>query len=446
MVTVTFRDIIKQFGEMKAVDDFNLEIQDEEFLVLVGPSGCGKTTSLRMLAGLETITSGDILIGDTIVNEMDPKDRDLSMVFQSYALYPHLTVYDNLAFGLRNKRAGDHNTKIARIILTSLSVIVYFLFLLPALIGTLVSTSGYIPMFFMSLTIALFTLTLLFESFRKGIRQTLLDVFSFIPQVKEFKEGEIEIGEKVVETAHLLEIEDQLNKKPRQLSGGQRQRVAVGRAIIRNPQVFLMDEPLSNLDAKLRATMRAELARLQRKLKITTIYVTHDQIEAMTLADRVCIMNKGLIQQVGTPDEVYYQPVNAFVAGFIGSPPMNFLQGRIVKGNFTSDPINWQIPERYASLKNKQNEEIKLGIRPENIRLSHKPQDNSIKATVGVIEPIGAETFLFADITEKRTLTLRLEGIVNFKVGEEIYLLFDETQVHFFDPVSEERLNPQLEA
>ncbi|MFX0208344.1 MAG: ATP-binding cassette domain-containing protein, partial [Candidatus Hodarchaeota archaeon] len=179
MVTVTFKDIIKQFGEMKAVDDFNLKIKDEEFLVLVGPSGCGKTTSLRMLAGLETVTSGDIFIGDKRVNEMDPKDRDLSMVFQSYALYPHLSVYDNLAFGLRNKRAGERNTKIARIILVSLTAIVYFLFLLPAIIGTLVSTSSYISMFFLSLTIALFTLTFLFENFRQGIRKTLLEAFSF---------------------------------------------------------------------------------------------------------------------------------------------------------------------------------------------------------------------------------------------------------------------------
>ncbi|MFX1514142.1 MAG: ABC transporter ATP-binding protein [Promethearchaeota archaeon] len=443
MVTVTYRNVTKQYGEMKAVDNFNLKIQDEEFLVLVGPSGCGKTTGLRMLAGLETITSGDIFIGDKRVNDIDPKDRDLSMVFQSYALYPHLTVYDNLAFGLRNKRAGDRNTKIARIILSSLSALVYFLFLLPAIIGTVVSTSSYISMFFMSLTISLFTLTFLFENFRQGIRKTLLEAFSFIPQIQEFKEGEIKIGEKVVETAHLLEIEDQLNKKPRQLSGGQRQRVAVGRAIIRNPQVFLMDEPLSNLDAKLRATMRAELARLQQKLKITTIYVTHDQIEAMTLADRVCIMNKGIIQQVGTPDDVYHQPVNIFVAGFIGSPPMNFLQGRIENENFISDPIEWKIPQRYASLKNQKNIEILMGIRPEHIQISPEPQDNSIKATVGVIEPIGAETFLFADITEKRTLTLRLEGIVNFGVGEEINLLFDETQVHFFDTTTEERLKPQ---
>src|SRR6188474_287467 len=271
MASVTFENVVKQFGDVKAVNDLNIQVADKEFLVLVGPSGCGKTTALRSLAGLEEITSGNIKIGDRIVNDVAPKDRDIAMVFQSYALYPHLSVYDNMAFGLKLRK-------------------------LP----------------------------------------------------KE------EIKRRVGEAADILGIQDLLQRKPRQLSGGQRQRVAVGRAIVREPKVFLFDEPLSNLDAKLRVAMRAEISKLHQRLQTTFIYVTHDQTEAMTMASRIAVINKGVLQQLDTPQNLYDHPNNLFVAGFIGSPAMNFFPAKLIKNgeklNVDTGDFQVQIPAKQAGV------------------------------------------------------------------------------------------------
>ena len=271
MATVTFEHVWKKYGEVVAVNDLNLEIQDGEFMVLVGPSGCGKTTSLRMIAGLEEISQGTMRIGDRVVNDLAPKDRDVAMVFQSYALYPHMTVRDNLAFGLKLRKVPKD-----------------------------------------------------------------------------------EIKRRVDEAARTTELTNLLDRKPKQLSGGQRQRVALGRAIVREPAVFLMDEPLSNLDAKLRVATRAELARLHQRLKTTTVYVTHDQVEAMTMGDRIAVMSNGLLQQVGSPQDLYRTPVNRFVAGFIGSPSMNFVDVEVVRDNGktalrSGEGLDWPVPDRLAA-------------------------------------------------------------------------------------------------
>src|SRR5512134_991818 len=289
MARVSFENVVKKYGDVTAVNNLNIDVADKEFLVLVGPSGCGKTTALRCLAGLEEITAGDIKIGDRVVNDIAPKDRDIAMVFQSYALYPHLSVYDNMAFGLKLRKVPKE-----------------------------------------------------------------------------------EIKRRVNEAADILGIRDYLDRKPRQLSGGQRQRVAVGRAIVREPKVFLFDEPLSNLDAKLRVAMRAEISKLHQRLKTTFIYVTHDQIEAMTMATRIAVINKGLLQQLDTPHNLYDYPANLFVAGFIGSPAMNFFPAKIVKqdGKLIVDGSSFQvqIPEsRMAVYQPYEGKDIIFGIRPENI-------------------------------------------------------------------------------
>src|SRR5262245_42802725 len=292
MAQVVLKDLNKKFDEVHAVKDVNLTIRDKEFMVFVGPSGCGKTTTLRMVAGLEEITAGEIAIGDRVVNDLPPKDRDIAMVFQNYALYPHMTVYDNMAFGLKMRKFPKH-----------------------------------------------------------------------------------EIAKRVREAADILGIQDLLKRKPRQLSGGQRQRVAVGRAIVRHPQVFLFDEPLSNLDAKLRVQMRVELKRLHDRLETTAIYVTHDQVEAMTLGDRVVVMRDGRVQQVGDPMELYNQPANRFVAGFIGSPAMNFASVRIAAENGSlwaeSDDLRIKVPARIAQrLGRYVGSGTTLGVRPEDLRIA----------------------------------------------------------------------------
>src|SRR5690242_5931800 len=293
MANVTFQNVVKKYGDVLAVNDLNIHVEDKEFLVLVGPSGCGKTTALRSLAGLEEITGGQILIGDRVVNDVAPKDRDIAMVFQSYALYPHLSVYDNMAFGLK-------------------------------------------------------------------LRKTPKD----------------EIKRRVDEAAEVLGIGELLQRKPRQLSGGQRQRVAVGRAIVREPKVFLFDEPLSNLDAKLRVQMRAEISKLHQRLKTTFIYVTHDQIEAMTMATRIAVINKGDLQQLDTPQNLYDHPNNLFVAGFIGSPAMNFFPAKLIKNgdklSVDTGDFQVQIPAKQAGVyKDMVGKDVIFGIRPENI---HDPE------------------------------------------------------------------------
>src|SRR6059058_3948280 len=322
MAEVALRNIVKTFDRTPAVAGIDLDISDREFVVLVGPSGCGKTTTLRMIAGLEEATSGEIYIGDQLVNDVPPKDRDIAMVFQNYALYPHMTVYENMSFGLR---------------------------------------------------------------------------------LKKFPKAEIK--ERVENAARILDITNLLDRRPKQLSGGQRQRVAMGRAIVRNPKVFLFDEPLSNLDAKLRVQMRMEIKKVHQKVTVTTVYVTHDQIEAMTLADRVVVMNGGKIEQIGSPNEVYHRPTTRFVAGFIGSPAMNFVPCRLeeVGGKpfiRLTDRIAFPLPPaRAARYQNvSRNEKLLLGIRPEHIteaKAHPEPGIETFDAVLDVTEPMGMETLIY---------------------------------------------------
>ncbi len=346
-------------GNVAAVKDANLDIQDKEFIVLVGPSGCGKSTTLRMIAGLEEISQGEIRIGDTVVNDIQPKNRDIAMVFQNYALYPHMTVYKNMAFGL------------------------------------------------------------ILRKFPKK-----------------------EIDRRVHEAAEILGITDLLQRRPKALSGGQRQRVAVGRAIVRQPKVFLFDEPLSNLDAKLRVQMRAEISKLHKRLQSTMIYVTHDQVEAMTMGDRIVVMLDGVIQQVAAPLELYYHPVNRFVASFIGSPPMNMVEGRIVAENgalqFVDDNacIQLEIPQdKHEALSSYAGKAITIGIRPEHMQANATQtpaSGNSINARVEVVEPMGSEINLYIDIAGQ-SATARISSEARPRVDEAFVLDIAMDQTHFFD-------------
>jgi multiple sugar transport system ATP-binding protein len=365
MASVTYEHVTKRFGDVIAVNDLDIEIEDKEFLVLLGPSGCGKTTTLRLLAGLEEATAGNIYIADRLVNDVPPKDRDIAMVFQSYALYPHMSVYDNMAFGLK-------------------------------------------------------------------LRKT--------PRV--------EIERRVKEGAAMLGIEDLLDRKPRQLSGGQRQRVAVGRAIVREPRVFLMDEPLSNLDAKLRVHARAELSKLHQRLETTFIYVTHDQVEAMTMATRIVVQRDGVLQQVGTPQWLYDRPDNLFVAGFIGSPAMNFFEARLMGSveEMYIDARSFQVlvpPERAKELKEYLGRGIIFGIRPDDI---HDPEfcppditERRVRAKVDVTELMGNEVFLHL-LTDGKSFTARVDPRTRARVGDEIEAVLNMDNVHLFDPQTERAL------
>jgi multiple sugar transport system ATP-binding protein len=360
MARVAMRSLNKKYDEVHAVIDVNLDIRDQEFVVLVGPSGCGKTTTLRMVAGLESITSGHISIDETIVNDLPPMDRDIAMVFQNYALYPHMSVYDNMAFGLK---------------------------------------------------------------------------------MRKFDKPEID--KRVRDAADILGIHELLKRKPRQLSGGQRQRVALGRAIVRHPQVFLFDEPLSNLDAKLRVQMRVELKKLHERLGTTAIYVTHDQVEAMTLGDRVVVMKDGLVQQVGDPMELYNEPANRFVAGFIGSPAMNFAGVRIAGQNgglwAESEGIRIKVPapmaERMGPYTGK---EVTFGIRPEDLHIADPSEasDLSLDAAVEVVERLGSEILLDVAVGQA-TMVASVEPTVTAKVHEKIRLAVNPARMHFFDNETE---------
>jgi len=452
MASVKFNQVTKSFGNFIAVDNLDLTVEDQEFLVLVGPSGCGKTTTLRMLAGLEDISFGTIQIGDRIVNDDPPKSRDIAMVFQSYALYPHWTIFDNLAFGLRMR-----NISITQNLLTLFLQLIFYSLVLSMLIAISSMIEAFLPsvgvLLFASGLIGGIVTLLMFAEVRYDIRKFVLTFGAAVfPSLRQMMEIENEIEEKVYRTAKLLGIQEQLFKKPKQLSGGQRQRVALGRAIIRDPQVFLMDEPLSNLDAKLRVQMRAELQRLQKKLKTTTIYVTHDQIEAMTLADRIAIMNEGILQQVGTPDEVYTYPVNKFVAGFIGSPSMNFIKGTIkLDPNnrliFKCAAFDYPVPEAYQGILKDVfiNNEVWLGIRPEHIELNESVTDGLV-ATIGVLEPIGSDTFVYIDFPADKTMIVKIEGLAIFKLDQEVSVTFKEDQIHFFNSETEQRINPYDES
>jgi multiple sugar transport system ATP-binding protein len=350
MAEVVFDGVSKVFKDgTRAVDELSLDIADGEFMVLVGPSGCGKTTALRMVGGLEEITDGNVRIGERIVNDLSPKSRDIAMVFQSYALYPHLSVADNIGFALKTKRVPKD-----------------------------------------------------------------------------------EIRKRVLETARMLDLEPYLKRKPRALSGGQRQRVAMGRAIIRQPQVFLMDEPLSNLDAKLRLTMRAQLKHIQRQLKTTTIYVTHDQIEAMTLADRIAIMEKGAIQQLGTPDEVYNHPNNIFVASFIGSPPMNLIKGSIENGTFSGPDT------RIEGVGHGNRGDVVLGVRPEDMEITGS-KDGHLLSKLYSLEPTGDLTLVTAWAGEQLVVA---KSARNFRqpLDTPIAFRFPNDRVYFFDGAAGDRL------
>jgi multiple sugar transport system ATP-binding protein len=365
MASVTYDHVVKEFGNVRAVNDLNFHIEDKEFLVFVGPSGCGKTTALRLLAGLEEITSGQILIGDRVVNDVPPKDRDIAMVFQSYALYPHMSVFDNMAFSLK-------------------------------------------------------------------LRNTPKD----------------EIKKRVQEAAEILGIQELLERKPRQLSGGQRQRVAVGRAIVRNPKVFLFDEPLSNLDAKLRVQTRAEISKLHQRLQTTFIYVTHDQTEAMTMASRIAVINKGALQQLDTPQVLYDTPANMFVAGFIGSPAMNFFPATIKRADDKlvvdlgngAVAIPAHLTGPYEKLVGKK---VVFGIRPEDVYnpmyLPPAIHAEKVKCKVDVIELMGNEIFLYL-VTGSNNFVARIDPRTNFKVGDEVEVSFNMDKFHIFDPETEQAI------
>jgi multiple sugar transport system ATP-binding protein len=357
MASVTYDHVYKRFGDVVAVNDVDIEIQDKEFLVLVGPSGCGKTTALRLLAGLEEISEGTILIGDRVVNDLLPKDRDIAMVFQSYALYPHMTVFNNMAFGLKLR-----------------------------------------------------------------------------------KMDKADIKRRVQEAAEILGIEALLERKPRQLSGGQRQRVAVGRAIVREPKVFLFDEPLSNLDAKLRVQTRAEISKLHQNLKTTFIYVTHDQVEAMTMASRIAVMKDGVLQQVDTPQNLYDHPQNAFVAGFIGSPAMNFFDAKLERQDgeilIVTDDFQLSLPD---SMKEKYGkyagQAVVCGIRPDDVHdPKYLPQNIfpcEVETKVDVTEPMGNEIFAYC-VAGGTSFCGRLDPRTNMKPGDSTKIAFNMANAHLF--------------
>jgi multiple sugar transport system ATP-binding protein len=370
MAGVTLKNLTKRFGEVVAVSNVNLEIKDQEFLVLVGPSGCGKTTCLRMVAGLEEATDGEIYIGDRLVNNVSPKDRDIAMVFQNYALYPHMTVFENMAFGLKLRKVPREDIK-----------------------------------------------------------------------------------RRVEEAAQMLGIGALLNRRPKELSGGQRQRVAVGRAIVREPAVFLMDEPLSNLDAKLRVQTRSELTKLHRRLGITTIYVTHDQVEAMTMGDRIVVMLDGVVQQVDSPLNLFNHPVNRFVAGFIGTPPMNFIDAELVARNGTIlvDAGSFQVElpaDRAPAYQEHAGKPIIFGVRPTDIYdkaispVAEPTPGNTITVEVDVIEPMGAESILYVSCGEDN-LVASVDSSTEAVERENLEVVIDMSKAHIFDKATEQSIGEE---
>ena len=362
MASVTYENVYKRFGDVEVITDMNVEIKDKEFVVFVGPSGCGKSTLLRLLAGLEEITEGQIMIGDRVVNDVPPKDRDIAMVFQSYALYPHMSVYDNMAFGLKLRKTPKE-----------------------------------------------------------------------------------EIDRRVKDAAEILGLAHLLDRRPKALSGGQRQRVAVGRAIVREPAVFLMDEPLSNLDAKLRVTARAEISKLHKRLGTTFIYVTHDQVEAMTMGDRILVLKDGVLQQIDSPRNLYEVPRNVFVAGFIGSPSMNFFDATLVgeEGNLYADTGDFRVPvpaDRRQAVEPYTGKEVIVGIRPENIHAKNFVPSNidaaPLEARIEVVELLGHELHLYLDAGQNSfvaTVDTRLAP----DVGQELPLVIDKDRMHLFDKTTE---------
>ncbi len=358
MASVGIKNVTKSYGKTQVIHGVSLDISDGEFIVVVGPSGCGKSTLLRMVAGLETISGGDVSIDGAIVNDLEPMDRNIAMVFQNYALYPHMSVFNNMAYGLKNR-------KMAR----------------------------------------------------------------------------DEIVAKVAEAAQILELEGLLERKPQQLSGGQRQRVAMGRAIVRNPKVFLFDEPLSNLDAKLRVTMRQEIKKLQRRLAITTIYVTHDQVEAMTMADRLVVMNAGIAEQIGSPREVYRKPATIFVAGFIGSPAMNFTDAEVAGDGKTIKAFGAQLPVPPGTLV-EPGQQLRLGVRPEHLQIAPAEGAKNFQIEVSSVEHLGMDTLIYGAVRSDpaQQITLRLNGDKDFSIGKSVGLGAPVDALHLFDKESGKRL------
>ncbi len=366
MAQVSLKNVTKYFaGNIKAVDRINLGVENKEFMVLVGPSGCGKSTTLRMIAGLEEISEGNLYIGDKMVNDVPAKDRDIAMVFQNYALYPHMSLFENMAFGLKLRRYPKQ-----------------------------------------------------------------------------------EIIQRVNDAADILGIKHLLNRRPREISGGERQRVAVGRAIVRKPKVFLFDEPLSNLDAKLRVQMRTEIHKLHIRLQTTIIYVTHDQVEAMTMGDRIAVMKQGVLQQVNDPIDIYDHPKNKFVAGFIGSPPMNFMEGRLIKKEgklyFDEGKITIKVVEdMYKKLEAYVGKDLLFGIRSEDIYdklfVSEAPPENIVRVNCEIVEPMGSEVYLYLN-TGKHTFIARVGAHDRPKVNQDMDVVFDMSKVHFFAKDTEETI------
>ena len=489
MANVSLKGVYKYYDNNPnpAVSDFNLEIADKEFVVFVGPSGCGKSTTLRMIAGLEMISDGDIYIGDKLVNDVEPKDRDIAMVFQNYALYPHMTVYKNIAFGLmhmkkpvmRTEKNGDPILTVDKETLKndlqrlkSLRRACAFyqkheqsdqVETIKEEIDTLLEKtekgkaklSADTEMYNKYLNARKVWLSACrkhgdtsaeaveAKNALDACKDGLIPVYDYVEYSKE------EIDRKVMEAARTLEIEEYLKRKPKELSGGQRQRVAIGRAIVRNPKVFLMDEPLSNLDAKLRNQMRAEIIELRKKVQTTFVYVTHDQVEAMTLGDRIVIMKDGFVQQIGTPVEVFDTPANLFVAGFIGAPQMNFFDATLVKkqDEYVVDlcGVELRLPETVSKkfiAENQAERQIILGVRPEHITLTKKDKA-SIKANVKISEMMGSEAHIHVTVGGKdviiRVQTLELDPEIkdSVKSGGEIHFTFSSKVMHVFDKETE---------
>ena len=430
----------------------NLTVEDGEFMVLVGPSGCGKSTLLRSIAGLEVLTAGNIWVGDRLVNDLPPKDRDIAMVFQNYALYPHLTVYDNLAFGLRRserekeegrrkKEEGRRKKEEGR----GKKV--------EGIRGKIQGEEGSIQKrekirnkveevinYLASNSLKNHLIYPLLEDFLGGATRKLP------PGLRYLSEREKAVGKRVREVAELLQIESLLNRLPKQLSGGQKQRVALGRAMARNPEVFLMDEPLSNLDAKLRAETRSQIVQLQRQLGTTTIYVTHDQTEAMTMGDRIAIMKVGQLQQVAQPLELYNKPANLFVAEFIGSPPMNFLSVQFTAPLLIYHPqFRFTLPDIWAkSLQQYDGRELILGIRPEHLSI-HPPATKNLSVQVEIVEALGHETYLRVCLTDAPAVRMqvRVPPERSIRVGEELWLAIAHDKIHLFDPDTELAIFPR---
>lgn len=359
MAGVSFEHVAKRYGSVSVIEDLNLDIRDHEFMVLVGPSGCGKSTALRMIAGLEEISDGTISIGERVVNDLQPKDRDTAMVFQSYALYPHMTVRENIQFGLK---------------------------------------------------------------IRKMPRE--------------------EMNRRVNDASDILGISQLMERKPKQLSGGQRQRVAVARAIVRNPSVFLFDEPLSNLDAKLRVQMRAEITKLQQRLQTTAVYVTHDQIEAMTMGHRIAVMKDGKIQQVGTPLEVYDRPANVFVAQFIGTPPMNFFSATLTDGQLQGPGFSIPLPQSLRAAAGGGSRKVMVGVRPENVlepTAKGRGETARVQGTVEIVEPIGHEAIVHARVGDAQFVS-SFESHRMPRLGDKVEMVLEIDQLHLFDAATEKRI------